>query len=148
MTQTKETTQAGSLEDTIRVFTAHYHNAAVGLTYVGHGADWMEYRIDWKPELEGVAGSGRIAPSVIYSALDASCALLPYVVTGGMIVAPTLELRVDHLRPPTPRKGLVFRGMSIKLTPDMSYTRAIAHEGDPEDPVAIANGTFMPIKGF
>lgn len=148
MSEQKNTVEAGSLDDTIRVFTGVYHNAALGLTYVDRGADWMEYRIDWKPDLEGEPGSGIIAPSVIYSALDASCALLPYVVSGRMIVCPTLELRVDHLRRPTPRGGLVFRGMSLKLTPDISYTRAIAHEGDPDDPVAIANGTFMSIKSF
>jgi acyl-coenzyme A thioesterase PaaI-like protein len=148
MSQQTDTITAGNLMDTIGVFCGYFHNAAVGLTYVDHGADWIEYRIGWKPELVADPGSDRISSSVIYSALDASCALLPYVVTGRMIPAPTLELRVDHFRLPQPRKDLIFRGMSLKLDDNISFTRAIAHEGDPDDPVAIANGTFMPVDAL
>lgn len=148
MSEQTDTVTAGSLEDTLRVFCGHFHNAAIGLTYVDHGPDWMEYRVAWKPELVAEAGSDRISSSVIYSALDASCALLPYVVTGRMIPAPTLELRVDHFRRPAPRKNLIFRGTSLKLDANISFTRAIAHEGDPDDPVAVANGTFMPVESL
>lgn len=146
MSNNKETTFAGSLDDTIGVFCGYYHNATLGLTYVDRGANWIEYRVPWQEQLVGDPGSRRIAHSVIYSALDASCALLPYVVAGRMIVCPTLELRVDHFRAPEPERDLIFRATSLKLTPDISFTRAIAHEGDPDDPVAVANGTFMAVK--
>jgi len=146
MSEHTDTSTAGSLDDTLRVFCSYFHNAALGLAYVDRGPDWIEYRIAWKEELVGEPGSGRVASSVIYSALDASCALLPYVVKGRMIIAPTLEFRVDHFRAPEPGRDLVFRAMSLKLTSDISYTRAIAHEGDPDDPVAVANGTFMALK--
>ena len=148
MSNKTDTINAGSLDDTIAVFCSYGHNAEIGLVYVDRGADWMEYRLPWKAELVGEPGSDRIAQSVLYSMLDASCALLPYVVAGRMIVAPTLELRVDHFRKPAPRADLVFRGMSLKLTPDISFTRGIAHEGNPDDPVAVANGTFMSIKSL
>jgi acyl-coenzyme A thioesterase PaaI-like protein len=148
MTDIPDTITAGDLAETLKVFCGFGHNAEVGLEYVDHGADWMEYRVAWKEELVGVPGSGRIAPSVIYSVLDSACALLPFVVSGRMIVCPTLQLRVDHYRPPTPGADIIVRGHSELLTQDISFTRAIVHEGDPDDPVAVSNGTFMSIKGF
>ena len=122
------------------------HNGELGLIHHGTGEDWLEYRLPWKEDLVGEPGSGRIATSVIYSLLDSSGALLPFFVLKRMVPYPTLEFRVDHYRQPQPRKDVIVRGISAKLTPDISFVRGIAHEGDPEDPIAVGNGTFMSVK--
>jgi acyl-coenzyme A thioesterase PaaI-like protein len=128
------------------VFCNTGHNGELGLVYEGTGPGWLEYRLPWKETLVGEPGSGRIAPSVIYSLLDSSGALLPFYVLGRMVPYPTLQFRVDHYRQPEPGQDLIVRGVSERLTPDISFVRAIAHEGDPDDPVAIANGTYMSVR--
>jgi acyl-coenzyme A thioesterase PaaI-like protein len=122
------------------------HNGELGLVHVGMGDRWLEYRLPWREDLVGETGSGRIAQSVLYSLLDSSGALLPFLVLKRMVAYPTLEFRVDHYRLPEPGKDLVVRGESAKLTEDLSFVRAVVHEGDPDDPVAVGNGAFMAVR--
>lgn len=136
-----------SFDAMLEIFCGLGHNAEIGLEYVDRGPDWLEYRLPWKEELVG--RDGKIASSVIYSVLDSSAALLPFLVQGvDAAPYPTLELRVDHYRQPTPGKALVVVGKSEKMTPDISYTRSVVHEGDPDDPVAVGIGTFMSVKAL
>lgn len=136
-----------SFEAMLGIFCELGHNGEIGLTYSDRGPDWLEYRLPWKEEL--TVRDGRIASSVIYSLLDSAAALLPFLVKGTDAAPyPTLELRVDHYRQPTPGKDLVVTGKSEKMTPDISFTKSVVHEGDPADPVAIGIGTFMSVKAF
>ncbi len=122
------------------------HNGELGLVHQASGDRWLEYRLPWREDLVGEPGSGRIAPSVLFSLLDSSGALLPFLVLKRMVAYPTLEFRVDHYRLPEPRKDLIVRGQSAKITEDLSFVRAIVHEGDPDDPVAVGNGAFMAVR--
>lgn len=138
---------AEDFDATLEIFCSVGHNAAIGLLYSDRGDDWIEYRLPWKEDLTD--RDHRIASSVIYSIIDSSAALLPFLLKGTDIAPyPTLQLRVDHLRRPGIRAGLIVRGISQKISPDISYIRAEAHEGDPADLVAIGVGTFMSVKPF
>ena len=54
----------------------------------------------------------------------------------------TLDLRIDYLRPSTPRQTLVCSAHCYKLTRQVAFVRALAHHGDESDAVASAVGTF------
>lgn len=138
-----------SAEDLARMldgFCNTGHNGELGLVHHATGDRWLEYRLPWREDLVGETGSGRIAPSVLYSLLDSAGALLPFFVLHRMVAYPTLEFRVDHYRLPEPGKDLIVRGESAKMTEDISFVRGIVHEGDPADPVAVGNGTFMAVR--
>jgi acyl-coenzyme A thioesterase PaaI-like protein len=134
---------AADLGSAIELFVKIGHNAALGLVPLGHGEGWIEYRMAWRPELTGDAEGELIAPGAIYSLLDTTCSLTPWARLGHFAPSPTLDLRVDYLRAPKPRQSLVARGECHLTTPHLAFMRGIAHEGDPDDPVAQCTGTFM-----
>jgi acyl-coenzyme A thioesterase PaaI-like protein len=55
----------------------------------------------------------------------------------------TLDMRVDYLRPAAPGRRIVGRGECYGVTRSVGFVRGIAHDGEPEDPVAHVTGTFM-----
>jgi acyl-coenzyme A thioesterase PaaI-like protein len=55
----------------------------------------------------------------------------------------TLDLRIDYLKPATPRLPLHADARCYKLTRNIGFTRAFAYHSDPADPVVNSVGTFM-----
>lgn len=133
------------LGDALEEFVGVGHNAALGMTVRGHGAGWVELGMPWGPHL--VSGAQQaIDTSAIYSLLDAACAMTPWAKLGSFAPYPTLDFRVDYIRPSTPGVELVARGECYAINPDYAFMRGIAHEGDPDQPVARCSGTFMSFK--
>ena len=57
----------------------------------------------------------------------------------------TLDLRVDYQRPAKERAAVIGRAECYKVTRSAAFVRGIAHDGDPDDPVANIAGVFMSI---
>ncbi len=61
----------------------------------------------------------------------------------------TLDLRIDYMRAGTPGKTIIAEAHAYKTTKHIAFVRAIAHEGDIDDPVASSQASFMTIaKGM
>lgn len=131
------------LDGALRIFTSIGHVAKMGLVSTGYGSGWIGYHLPWRKDLTSDATSDVIDNAVIYSVLDSACAITPWAKLGYFFGYPTLDFRVDFVRRPTPRTDLIVRGECYALDADYAFMRAIAHEGDPDDPVATGNGTFM-----
>ncbi|QQS13180.1 MAG: PaaI family thioesterase [Rhodospirillales bacterium] len=119
------------------------HNKALGtiVTDVRQGAARM--RLDWREDLVGNPETGVLHGGAITALLD-SCS--------GMSVATrltrpqpfaTLDLRIDYVRPATPRQPVFAEAECFRITRNVAFTRAVAHQGDPKDPIAASAGTFM-----
>jgi acyl-coenzyme A thioesterase PaaI-like protein len=57
----------------------------------------------------------------------------------------TLDLRVDYQRPARERASVRGRVECYRRTRSAAFVRGIAHDGDPDDPVAHVAGVFMTI---
>jgi acyl-coenzyme A thioesterase PaaI-like protein len=134
---------APDLDSALQSFVSYGHNLALGLEVRGHGAGWIEYRLPWRPELTVDVDDETIAPAAIFSLLDAACALTSWAREGRFMNNPTLDLRVDLIRRPQPRASLIARGECERITAELAYMKGVAHEGDPDDPVAQCTGTFI-----
>ena len=55
----------------------------------------------------------------------------------------TIDLRLDYLRPALKGETVIARCQCFKLTRQVAFVRGQAHGGDPDRPIAQANGTFM-----
>ena len=119
------------------------HSGALGIDYVGHGDDWAELSLPYDERLIGMAESGIIASGPIVSLMDMATSLAIWIRLGKFRHQATLDLRVDYLRPARPGNAIVGRGICYGVTRSVGFVRGLAHDGDPDDPVASVTGTFM-----
>jgi uncharacterized protein (TIGR00369 family) len=122
------------------------HGGALGIRYVGHGADWVELGLDYSQKLVGVRESGVLASGPIVSLMDMATSMAIWVKLGAFRHQATLDMRVDYLRPAVPGRAIVGRGECYRVTRSVGFVRGIAHDGDPDDAVAHVTGTFMFTK--
>jgi acyl-coenzyme A thioesterase PaaI-like protein len=64
-----------------------------------------------------------------------------------MVRQATLDLRIDYLRPAEPGKTVIGRAEVTKLTRAVAFVKGIAHDGDPDDPVALMTASYMFTAG-
>jgi uncharacterized protein (TIGR00369 family) len=119
------------------------HGAAIGVAYHDHGEDWVELSIPYRPELVGMPETGVLASGPIISLMDMATSLAVWMKLGAFRPQATLDLRVDYLRPAVPGRAVIGRGNCYRIARSVAFVRGIAHDGDPDDPVANVTGTFM-----
>jgi uncharacterized protein (TIGR00369 family) len=119
------------------------HGGALGIEYVGHGADWAELSLPYDEKLIGMRESGVIASGPIISLMDMATSIAIWVKLERFRHQATLDLRVDYLRPARAGKTVIGRGECYGVTRSIAFVRGTAHDGDIGDPVAHVTGTFM-----
>ena len=119
------------------------HGGALGIAYHDHGPDWVELALDYDEKLIGVPASGIIASGPIISLMDMATSMAIWVKLDRFKHQATLDLRIDYLRPATPGKTIVGRGECYAVRRSVGFSRGLAHDGDPADPVAHVAATFM-----
>ena len=119
------------------------HLAHLGATFSGMGDDWAEMKMVYAPHLVAVPETGVIASGPIFSLMDTVSGFTVYAKLGHIEPLATLDLRVDYLRPAEPGKTVVARSQCYKLTRRVGFVHGIAHDGNPDHPIAHVSGTFM-----
>lgn len=119
------------------------HNRALGLAVLGVGRGWGRMRLDWRADLVGNPATGVLHGGAITAMLDACCGMAVASAMERASPFATLDLRIDYVRPATPHLPVIAEAECYRLTRNVAFTRAFAHQGDPKDPVAAAAGTFM-----
>lgn len=119
------------------------HTGWLGIAYQDHGADWVELALPWRAELAGDAASGVFASGPIISMMDMATSMAVWVKSGLLNHQVTIDLRVDYTRAAVPHRTVIGRGECYKLTRSVGFVRGIAHDGDPDDPIAHVTGSFM-----
>ncbi len=119
------------------------HNAALGLELVEAGAGTAAIRLPWAAELVGDPESGAVHGGVLTSLVDATCGAAVFLGVQPPRPIATLDLRIDHLRRSAAGRDLRCDARCERITTHIAFVRATVHDGDPEQPVAIASATFM-----
>ncbi|CAN5268550.1 hypothetical protein BH10PSE15_BH10PSE15_11260 [soil metagenome] len=120
-----------------------HHGGHLGFEYRAHGPDWAELALPYRADLIGDPEYGVLASGPILALMDNATALAVRLRLGFDRPLATLDLRIDYARPATPGKTVIGRGQCYRITRAISFVRGIAHDGDPDDPVANVAGTFM-----
>lgn len=137
-----------SSEDRFRRYAARFmsavpHLQALGIGFVRKGDIWVELEMPYAPQLVAYPETGVIASGAIFSLMDSAAGFSVLVARGKFEPHATLDLRCDYLRPAEPGKTVVGRAECYKMTRRVAFTRGIAHDGDPDHPIAHVAGTFM-----
>lgn len=119
------------------------HLQALGIGFSRKGDIWVELEMPYAPQLVAYPETGVIASGAIFSLMDSAAGFSVLVARGKFEPHATLDLRCDYLRPAEPGKTVVGRAECYKMTRRVAFTRGIAHDGDPDHPIAHVAGTFM-----
>ena len=100
-------------------------------------------RLPFAPHLVGDPATGVIHGGVLTAMLDQACGMA----IGSALRAPTmmatLDLRIDYMKPAAPHTDILIESQCLKIAHDVAFARAVAFQTTPDEPVAIATGTFM-----
>lgn len=124
---------------------SHGHSGWLGLKYRDHGPDWVELELPWREDLIGEPDRQVLATGPIVSLMDMTSGLSIWNRAGEFLAIATLDLRVDYMRPARERAAVIGRSQCYRLGRSAAFVRGIAHDGDPDDPVAHIAGCFMTI---
>ena len=119
------------------------HQASLGIDYVAHGDDWAELMLPYSPALVGVEETGILASGPIVSLMDMATSIAIWVRIGRFRHQATLDMRVDYLRPARAGADIWGRGTCYRTTKSIAFVSGIAHDGEPDDPIAHVAATFM-----
>jgi uncharacterized protein (TIGR00369 family) len=100
-------------------------------------------KVPYSDRLVGDPDTGVIAGGVVTTLLDATCGQAVFSGLSQLTSIATLDLRIDYMRRAKPGLAVTAEAHVYKQTHSVAFVRAIAHDGDPDDPVANVTGTFM-----
>lgn len=119
------------------------HNRALQLEFMGHEPGVAIIRLPYSAQLVGNPETGVLHGGAITSLMDATCGASVFVKRRKPGRIATLDLRIDYLKPSSPPLDVIARAECYKVTRSIAFVNCIAHNGDAQDPVAHATGTFM-----
>ncbi|MEL6528580.1 MAG: PaaI family thioesterase [Pseudomonadota bacterium] len=128
-----------------KFFFRHGHTGWLGLAYRDHGENWVELELPWREDLLGEPDRPVLASGPIVSLMDMASGMSIWQTNGTFTPIATLDLRVDYQRPAKERAAVYGRVECYRTTRSAAFVRGIAHDGDPDDPVAHVAGVFMTI---
>ncbi|MEQ8326316.1 MAG: PaaI family thioesterase [Parvibaculum sp.] len=119
------------------------HARALGMNVVNakRGEAWLSVPYDEK--LVGNPETGVIHGGVITSLLDNACGIAVQLALPARMSIATLDLRLDYMKPATPKLDLTAHTHCYKVTTNIAFVRGTAYHTDEDDPIATCVGTFM-----
>lgn len=125
-----------------RFFEALPHAVALGMEPEEMGDGVAVMSMPWREDLVGDPETGVIHGGAVSALMDTCCgaAAMSHPQLKG--VTATIGLRIDYMRPATPRATIRVRAECHHITRSVAFVRAIASDGDEMRPVATATGTF------
>lgn len=119
------------------------HNRALGLELVELADARARFRLPWAPKLVGDPRTGVLHGGAITSMMDACCGAAVFMALDEPKPIATLDLRIDYLRPATPKEPVNAHAHCYKVTRNVAFVRGVAYHASEDDPIASATGTFM-----
>ena len=119
------------------------HMKECGIEMLSLEDERVVIRAPIRPEFIGDPERGSVHGGIVTVLLDSASGFAVSQAIGSLEPIVTLDLRIDYLRPSHGAAPLHVRAQCYKVTRKVAFTRAIAYQDDPEDPIAHCAGTFM-----
>jgi uncharacterized protein (TIGR00369 family) len=119
------------------------HNAALDIRVVDAAPGVCVLLLPWAEHLVGNPETGVLHGGAITSLLDACSGGAVFLKMQSPLPIATLDLRIDYLKPATPRRDVIARAECYKLGRNVAFVRGLAYHDTADDPIAAASATFM-----
>ena len=119
------------------------HSISLGMKidFIGDGEVGMSMPYDKKligdPKTEVIHGGA------VFSLLDTCCGAAAMSHPDQTGPTATIDLRIDYMRPATPKQKIKAVATCYNLTKNVAFVRAVALDENEEKPVAMAAGAFV-----
>lgn len=121
------------------------HGQAIGIEFLRQEGQKIIVRVPYADHLVGDPDTGVIHGGVITATLDnaSGWAIRCHRDFAEGLSMATLDIRIDYMRPAEPHVELLVEAECVKMTRNVAFVRAVAHQGDTSDPVATSVASFM-----
>ena len=119
------------------------HAKFLGMQFVAIDLGRATLSLPYDKKLVGNIGTGILHGGVLTALLDQASGLAAVSSFENAMPVATLDLRIDYMRASKPGKTLIAEAHAYKTTRHIAFVRAVAHDGDVDDPVATSQASFM-----
>ena len=119
------------------------HAKKLGIKFVAVDKGLGTLSLPYNTDLIGDPRSRVIAGGAVTTILDQACGLAAIAGFDGFGQIATLSLRIDYQRSAKTGATVIAEAVCYKTTRHVAFIRAVAHDGDPDDPIATAQACFM-----
>ncbi|MBM3108716.1 PaaI family thioesterase [Pseudomonas sp. P66] len=103
----------------------------------------MTLVLPYSSRIIGNPQTGAIHGGALTTLMDTTCGMATLCVLPEFEVCPTLDLRIDYMHSARPGLDVYGYAHCYRVTRDVIFTRGMAYQDDPEQPIAQVVGTFM-----
>ena len=131
--------------DRVRRFITTLNQACtLGLTVENAKKGELVLRLPYSNFIVGNPDTGVIHGGAITTLMDTTSGSVILCALDDFELCPTLDLRVDYMRPAQPHRAVFARAQTYKITRNIIFTRCEAYQNSGET-IANCVGTFMRI---
>lgn len=120
--------------------------ASLGGEVIDAGKGRAKTRLPYAPHLVGDPETGVIHGGAITAMLDQTCGIAVGTALKEIMPFATLDLRIDYMKPAQPHQDIIIEAECLKVTHEVAFTRGIAYQVSPDQPIALSTGAFMLIR--
>ncbi|AKH69243.1 hypothetical protein IMCC21906_01565 [Spongiibacter sp. IMCC21906] len=122
------------------------HFLTLGIEVDETAINYAQLSMAYSDAIVGDPETGVIHGGSITSLLDTTCGFASATTLDELGLTPTIDLRIDYMRPATPGKKVIAEAEVYRSTEFVIFSRAIAHHGDKERPIARGVGNFFRLN--
>jgi len=135
-------------DPTLRAHTERFlgmlrHCQLLGMSVEHADAKGLVLRLPYSQQIIGNPETGAVHGGAVTTLLDTTCGISTVCALGDFEICPTLDLRIDYMRPAEPGKDLFGFAECYRVTPHVIFTRGVAYQDDRDQPIAHVVGAFM-----
>jgi len=119
------------------------HSKKLGIKFVAVDKGRATMSLPYNPDLIGDRDTRVLHGGAVTTLLDQACGLAAIAGFDDPGACATLNLSIDYMRAATPGETIIAQAHCYKATKHVAFLRAVAHDGDENDPIATAQATFM-----
>ena len=124
------------------------HGRHIRIRPVGAGRRHIAARLRYQDKLVGNPDTGVLHGGAITTLVDQTCGAAAALSVFPPNIVATLDLRLDHLRAAVPGRDVFAVAEAYRVANQIIFVRCTAHDGDPDDPIAYAMGSFMRLHSL